>query len=83
MMGEDGETTFTTVPVFEVRETELIGTLKLRKEAPEGGVSVMVTLKFAVPGGGGVAPPWGPLQELSANTAKTRRLEEQREKCFI
>ncbi len=70
-MGVDGDKTFTTDPVLDVRATEVIGTLKLRKEVPAGAASVTVTLKFAVPGGGGTLPPTGPLQELSESTAST------------
>lgn len=73
-MGDDGESTFTTVPVDEVRDTELMGTLKLRMEVPAGAVSVIVTLKFAVPGGGVVPTPIGPLQAQRAKAAEMNRI---------
>lgn len=81
-MGLAGETTFTTVPVVDVRDTELMGTLKLRKDTPVGGASVTVTLKFAVPGG--VVVPLGrPLQELRTKTVRTSRIEKPRELRFM
>jgi len=82
-IGVEGVTTLTMAPVLEVRETDVMGTLKLTKETPVGGASVTVTVKFAVPGGGVVVPLGNPLQELSANTARTSRMERLREKRFM
>ena len=70
-------------PVLEVRETAVMGTLKLIKDTPDGGASVTVRVKFAVPGGGVVVPLGAPLQELSRNTARTSRMERLREKRFM
>src|SRR5258706_3985520 len=82
-IGVEGVTTLTMAPVLEVRETDVIGTLKLTNEMPVGGASVTVTVKFAVPGGGVVVPLGNPLQELSRNTARTSRMERLREKRFM
>lgn len=82
-MGEAGDKTLTVEPVLEVNETEMMGTLKLTKETPVGGASATVTVKFAVPDGGGTVPLGRPLQELSANTARTSRMEKLREKRFM
>lgn len=79
----EGVTTLTMDPVLEVRETEVIGTLKLTNDTPAGGASVTVTVKFAVPGGGVVVPLGKPLQELSRNTARTSKMERLREKRFM
>ena len=82
-MGEAGERTLTTEPVVEVNETDWMGTLKLRKEAPAGGASVTVTAKLALPGGGGGGPPTGPLQELRPRRESARRLAGPKEKRFM
>ena len=82
-IGVEGVTTLKMAPVLEVRETAVMGTLKLIKDTPDGGASVTVRVKFAVPGGGVVVPPGAPLQELSRNTARTSRMERLREKRFM
>ena len=72
----------TTDPVLDVRETEVIGTLKLRIEAPEGGVSVTVMEKPALPF---VQDPvhvcGAPLQELSESAAS--KIKSAREFRFM
>jgi len=85
-IGVEGVTTLTMAPVLEVRETDVIGTLKLTNDTPEGGASVTVTVKFAVPPqlpDGQVLLLGSPLQELSANTARTSRMEKLRERRFM
>jgi len=82
-MEEEGEITLTTEPVLEVKNTEVMGTLKLRKDAPAGGASVTVTAKLAVPGGGGTFPPTGPLQELNEKTATASKVINPREFRFM
>src|SRR5258708_35930752 len=82
-IGVEGVTTLTMAPVLEVREADVVGTLKLTKETPVGGASVTVTEKFELPGGGVVVRRGNPLQELSRNTARTSRMEGLRVKVFI
>jgi hypothetical protein len=82
-MGVEGVTTLTMAPVLDVRETEVIGTLKLRKETPVGGASVTVRVKFAVPGGVVPVPPGSPLQEFNEKTAKTSNIVSPRENRFM
>jgi hypothetical protein len=82
-MGVEGETTLTAAPVLEVRETEVIGTLKLRKETPAGGASVTVGVKLAVPGGVVPFVCGNPLQEFNEKTARTSKMVNPRENRFM
>jgi hypothetical protein len=82
-MGVEGVTTLTMAPVLDVRETDLMGTLKLIKDTPEGGASETVTVKLAVPEVGGTVPPESPLQEFNEKTARTSKIVSPRENRFM
>ena len=73
-MGEDGERTLTTLPELDVRDIELIGTLKLRKEAPAGGASLTLMEKAALPFEQASKQVCGaPLQEPSESAASKNK----------
>lgn len=80
--------TFTGLPDEGIREMPVMLPAKERRERREvgaGGITLRTRERFPLPVGGGFTPPppAGPLQEVRANTAATRRNEREKTVRFI